>query len=85
VPNAREAREKLAEMVLHRWLRLESDVERLDGCNRHLAYVVPEEGLFVNAAVLREGLAGVTVRIALARLGELKRAEADARTSRRCM
>src|SRR6478736_6397401 len=35
-PFAREAREKLIELVLHRWVRLEADAERLDGYNRHL-------------------------------------------------
>jgi micrococcal nuclease len=84
-PFAYEAREKLIELVLHRWVRLEADAERLDGYNRHLAYVVREDGLFVNAALLREGLARVTARVSLTRLAELRRAEADAQASRRGM
>ena len=84
-PFAYEAREKLIELVLHRWVRLEADAERLDGYNRHLAYVVREDGLFVNAALLREGLARVTARVPLTRLSELRRAEADAQASRRGM
>jgi len=84
-PFAFEAREKLAELVLHRWVRLEADVERRDGYNRRLAYVVREDGLFVNAALLREGLARVTARVPLARLAELKRAEAEAQASKRGM
>ncbi len=82
-PFAHEARERLAQLVLHRWVRLETDVERVDAYNRHLAYVVREDGLFVNAALLRDGLARVTARVPLARLSELKRAEADARSSHR--
>ena len=84
-PFAYEAREKLVELVLHRWVRLEADVERLDGYGRHLAYVVREDGLFVNAALLREGLARVSARGPLARLRELHRAEAEAQGSRRGM
>lgn len=84
-PFAREAREKLVELVLHRWVRLEVDVERAGGYNRRLAYVVREDGLFVNAMLLREGLARVNARMPLARLPELKRAEAEARASRRGM
>jgi len=84
-PFAFEARERLAELVLHRWVRLEADAERVDGYNRRLAYVVREDGLFVNAALLRDGLARVTARQQLARLPELRRAEAEARASRRGM
>jgi micrococcal nuclease len=84
-PFAHEAREKLVELVLHRWVRLEADVERVDGYNRHLAYVVREDGLFVNAVLLREGLARVNARMSLSRLPELRRAEAEARASRRGM
>ena len=84
-PFAYEAREKLAALVLHRWVRLEADAEPADGYNRRLAYVVREDGLFVNAALLREGLARVTARRPLARLPELKRAEAEARSSKRGM
>jgi micrococcal nuclease len=84
-PFAYEAREKLVELVLHRWVRLEADVERVDGYNRHLAYVVREDGLFVNAALLREGLARVSARMSLARLHDLKSAEAEAQASRRGM
>ena len=84
-PFAYEAREKLIELVLHRWVRLETDAEKLDGYNRHLAYVMREDGVFVNAALLREGLARVVARSPLARLAELRQAEADAQASRRGM
>ena len=82
-PFACEARERLVELVLHRWVRLEADVARLDGYSRHLAYVVREDGLFVNAALVREGLARVSARVPLARLRELQRAEAEAQGSAR--
>jgi micrococcal nuclease len=84
-PFAYEAREKLISLVLHRWVRLEADAQRLDVYNRHLAYVVREDGLFVNAELVREGLARVTARIPLARLDELKRAEAEAQGFRHGM
>jgi endonuclease YncB( thermonuclease family) len=58
-PFAREARERLASLVLKHWVRLEWDGPTRDVYNRHLAYVVREDGLFVNAALVREGLARV--------------------------
>jgi micrococcal nuclease len=84
-PFANEAREKLIALVLHRWVRLEADVEKLDGYNRRLAYVVREDGLFVNAELVRDGLARVSARLRHARLAELKRAEAEAQRARRGM
>jgi micrococcal nuclease len=84
-PFAREAREKLIALVWRRWVRLEADIEKLDGYNRHLAYVVRDDGLFVNAELVREGLARVSARLPLARLPELKRVEADAQARRRGM
>src|SRR4029077_8833908 len=70
-------------LVLKHWVRLEWDGPTRDVYNRHLAYVVREDGLFVNAALLREGLARVTARGPLTRLSELRRAEAGAPASRR--
>ena len=77
-PFGREARDRLTSMVLHRWVRLEHEGPAVDSYNRHLAYVMREDGLFVNAALVRDGLARVTARLPLARLDELKRAEAEA-------
>jgi endonuclease YncB( thermonuclease family) len=74
------AREKLTQLVWRRWVRLE--FEPGTRSRRH-AYVVREDGLFVNAAMLREGLARVVERVSLTRLTELERAEAEARSSRR--
>src|SRR6266403_5715386 len=42
-PFARAARDKLAELVLHRWVRLETDGDRVDAYKRRLAYVLRED------------------------------------------
>ena len=84
-PFGREARDRLASLVLHRWVRLEQEGALLDVYNRHLAYVMREDGVFVNAALVRDGLARVSARVPLSRLAELERAEAEAQTFRRGM
>jgi micrococcal nuclease len=84
-PFGREARDRLASLVLHRWIRLEQEGARLDRYNRHLAYVMREDGVFVNAALVRDGLARVSARVPLSRLAELKRAETEAQAFRRGM
>ena len=82
-PFGQEAKDRLTSLLLHRWVRLEQDVEKLDAYNRHLAYVVTDDGQFINAILVREGLARVSARIAISRLDELKRAEAEAQAFRR--
>ncbi len=85
-PFGREARERLTALVLHRWVRLEQEQgPALDMYSRHLAYVMTETGEFVNATLVREGLARVTARVPLTRLEELKHAEAEAQAFRRGM
>jgi len=84
-PFGREARDRLASLVLHRWIRLEQEGALLDAYNRHLAYVMREDGVFVNAALVRDGLARVSARVPLSRLAELERAQAEAQTFRRGM
>jgi len=84
-PFAREAHDRLTQLVLHRWVRLERDGATHDVYNRHLAYVMTEDGLCVNVALVREGLARISARLPLTRLTELQRAEADARAFRRGM
>jgi micrococcal nuclease len=84
-PFGREARERLTGLLLHRWIRLEMDGASLDVYNRHLAYVVTEDGQFVNAMLVREGLARVFARVPLTRLQELKRAESEAQAFHRGM
>src|SRR5471032_2450436 len=77
-PFAREARDRLTALVLHRWVRLEQEGPLMDVYNRHLAYVVTEDGTCVNVTLVREGLARISARLPLSRLGELKSAEAEA-------
>ncbi len=84
-PFGREARERLTQLILHRWVRLEQDGAALDVYSRHLAYVMTEDGLCVNATLVREGLARVSARLPLTRLQELQRAEAEAQAFRRGM
>jgi micrococcal nuclease len=84
-PFGQEARARLTSLVLHRWIRLEQEGARLDVYDRHLAYVLREDGMFVNAVLVSEGLARVSARTPLSRLGELKHAEADAQNFRRGM
>ena len=84
-PFATEARDRLTSLVLHRWVRLEQEGQALDAYSRHLAYVMTEDGQFINATLVREGLARVTARIPLSRLPELQRAEAEAQAFRRGM
>ena len=84
-PFGREARERLTQLILHRWVRLEQEGAALDVYNRHLAYVITEDGQFVNASLVRDGLARVSARLPLTRLQELQRAEAEAQAFRRGM
>jgi micrococcal nuclease len=84
-PFGREARDRLTGMILHRWVRLEREGPAVDAYNRHLAYVMREDGVCVNAELVRDGLARVTARQPLARLAELKRAEKEAQTLRKGM
>ena len=75
-----EARNRLAGILINRWIRLEHEA----GEGR-AAYVTTGDGVFVNALIVREGLARVTARASLARFDELKSAERDAQLSRRGM
>jgi endonuclease YncB( thermonuclease family) len=84
-PFGKEARDRLIQLVLHRWIRVEQEGAALDIYNRHLAYVVTEDGQCVNAVLVRDGLARVSARVPLTRLAELQRAEAEAQAFRRGM
>ena len=84
-PFAREARDRATSLLLHRWVRLEQEGAALDVYSRHLAYVLTEDGVCVNTALVREGLARVSARVPLTRLPELQRAEAEAQAYRRGM
>jgi micrococcal nuclease len=82
-PFGPEARARLSALVLRRWVRLEFEGAAVDIYNRRLAYVLTEDGQFVNAVLVREGLARVSARTTLVRLRELQRAQAEAQASRR--
>jgi endonuclease YncB( thermonuclease family) len=84
-PFAKEARDRLTAIILNRWIRLEQEGPATDVYSRRLAYIVTEDGQFVNATLVREGLARVTARLPLTRLPELQRAEAEAQAFRRGM
>jgi endonuclease YncB( thermonuclease family) len=75
------ARDRLADLVLHHWVRLEYETGSSRGSGG--AYLWREDGVFVNAVLVRDGLARVTVGRPLARLDELQRAEQEARAARR--
>lgn len=82
-PFAIEAKARLTALVLNRWVRVEYDAAQLGITSRHVAYVLTEDGQFINAVLVREGLARVVARTPLARLDELARAEREAQESRR--
>jgi micrococcal nuclease len=82
-PFARDAKTRLTALVLHRWIRLEWDGPPTDNYNRHRAYVLTEDGQFINAILLREGLARFSAGPSVSRLDELRRAEAEAQSFRR--
>jgi endonuclease YncB( thermonuclease family) len=84
-PFGREARERLTSLILRHWVRLEQEGAAVDVYNRHLAYVMTEDGACVNTTLVREGLARVSARTPLARLQELQRAESEAQAFRRGM
>jgi endonuclease YncB( thermonuclease family) len=83
-PPAHDARERLAALVLHRWVRLEEESSHPSpGRRGRRAYVITEDGQFVNAILVREGLVRVNARAPLSRLAELNRAQDDAKAARR--
>jgi len=85
-PFALEARDELQMLVLNRFARFECDlVPEDDKYGRRLAYVVLETGEFVNARLVRDGLARVSARRRLRRWDELRGAEAEAQQRRRGM
>jgi len=80
-PLAREAQERLSGLLANRWVRLEFEDET-DRSGRS-AYVFLDDGRFVNAWMLREGLARASAQSGLRRSRELLAAESEARSSRR--
>lgn len=84
-PFAPEARDHLASLLVGRYIRLELEGPQTDRYGRQLAYVIRDDGAFINAEMLRAGLARVSARRHLRRLSELQAAERAARVSRRGM
>jgi endonuclease YncB( thermonuclease family) len=66
-------------------VRFECDGARRDTYARSLFYLSLETGEFVNAALVRAGLARVSARTRLHRWEELRRVEEDAQARRRGM
>ncbi len=79
------ARERLESLVARRWVRLEYDDAAGRRSSFHRAYVMLETGEFVNATMVREGLARVAPRGQFARRAELERAQDEARRFQRGM
>ena len=77
-PFARESRDRLDGIVTHRFVRLEFPPRPATG-----AFVLLEDGTFVNALLVGEGLARVTGHPSGARGEALMRAEAQAREAGR--
>jgi len=77
------ARERLEAIVVQRWVRLEYDDAPGSRASVHRAYVMLETGEFVNATLVREGLARVSPHGKFSRRVELERAEDEARRFRR--
>jgi endonuclease YncB( thermonuclease family) len=73
------ARDRLADLVLAHWVRLEFDGF---GASAKQAYVIREDNLFVNSVLVSEGLARVAANAPDARRDELVRAEQRARMFR---
>ena len=45
--------DKLARLILNRWIRLESEGPTRDIYNRHLAYAMTEDGQCINTVLVR--------------------------------
>jgi len=84
-PFAVEARDELQSLVLNRWARFECDGAPEDSYGRKLAYVVLETGDFINARLVRDGLARVSARRRIDRWDVLRQAETEAQQRRRGM
>src|ERR1051326_3338316 len=61
-PYGRHARDRLADLVLHRWIRLEYEGPRNDIYGRRLAYLLLEDGTLINAVRSEERRVGEECR-----------------------
>jgi endonuclease YncB( thermonuclease family) len=80
-PAARAAWERLSGLLTSRWVRLEYESDRPSSGSS--AYVYLDDGRFVNAWMVREGLARVQRRAGLRRRAELEAAEREAQAAQR--
>jgi micrococcal nuclease len=77
----RDSKARLEGIVIRRFVRLEFEAHGKSS-RRSAAYVVLEDGTFVNAVLVREGLARVSGHQSTGRMLELQRAEAEAKARR---
>jgi len=79
-----QARERLASLVLRRWIRLEHEgASDRAASPRRPAYVWTEDERLINVLLVREGLARAVVRANLTRRAELVLAQEQARAQER--
>jgi micrococcal nuclease len=78
-PLGLEARDRLSSLVAGRWVKLEFDRGRQAGTTGRSAYVLLDDGTFVNAVLVREGLARLAGYPSLRRYAELQRAQEEAK------
>jgi micrococcal nuclease len=77
-PLGLEARDRLSSLVSNRWVKLQFDRGRQANTTGRSAYVLLDDGTFVNAVLVREGLARVAGHPSLTRYAELQRAQEEA-------
>lgn len=56
-PFAQQAKKYLSDLIFHKKVRLEMDVQKTDQYKRILAYVFVDDSLFVNAEMIKQGYA----------------------------
>ena len=59
-PFAQEAVARLRSLLANRWVRLEQEGPAVDLYNRHVAYVMTDDGQCVNTVMVKDGLARVS-------------------------
>jgi micrococcal nuclease len=84
-PLAREAQQRLAGLIANRWVRLEYESDLVPPTSGQAVYVFLEDGRFVNAWLVQEGLARVSARRRSRFWSALQQAQREAQVSRRGM
>jgi micrococcal nuclease len=82
-PWGHAAQQRLEGLISHRWVRLEFESDEAATHTSKAAYLFLDDGRFVNAWLVREGLARTRRRPVFRRTGELLEAEKEAKSSRR--